>query len=307
MYVDMTLPEYQERFSSEESCLQWIKECRWPHGFVCPHADCGHDDGYQLSTRARVIECCLCGRQTSITSGTIFESSQTPLKHWFSISYFMAHDKGGASAMKLAKQLGITRSTVSSIMNKIRCAMSERDAKLTLAGYIEMDEAFFGGRSKSKRAGKSPFDNKKQVLVLVESEGTQAGNLVMKVIDGDQYDDLKPVIAEKVESEPPGQHFRSDGWGSHHVAIELGHRIKMGHIPDALQDKELPCLSLAISHAKRMFKGTYHHFCKRYIQRFLDEFCYRWNRRHLETQLASHLLAACALCPPVPKLARLAA
>ncbi|MBX9666912.1 MAG: transposase [Candidatus Obscuribacterales bacterium] len=55
------------------------------------------------------------------------------------------------------------------------------------------------------------------------------------------------------------------------------------------------CSSLAISHAKRFFKGTYHHFCKIHIQRYLDEFCYRWNRRHLEKQLATHLIGTCAL------------
>ena len=113
------------------------------------------------------------------------------------------------------------------------------------------------------------------------------------------YYDLEPVIAEKVESDPPGQWFRTDGWGSHHVVISLGHRLEMGHMPRSLLDTELRCVSLAVSHAKRFFKGTFHHFCKVHIQRYLDEFCYRWNRRHLERQLASHLLTACVLHSPV--------
>ncbi len=295
-YVDMTLLEFQKRFSSEETCLQAIYEARWPRGFICPY--CGHNDGNRIRTR-RSIQCCLCRRQSSITANTIFQDSQTPLRQWFLIIYFMAQDKGGASALKLSKQLGMNRGTVWFIMQKIRCAMATREENLTLAGYIEMDEAFFGGRSKSKRARKAPIANKRQVLVLVESEGRQAGNLVMKVIDSNQYYDLLPIIAEKVESDPPGQWFRSDGWGSHHVVISLGHRIEMGHIPNALLDAELRCVSLAVSHAKRFFKGTFHHFCKVHIQRYLDEFCYRWNRRHLERQLASHLLAACAFHSPV--------
>ncbi|MBK9141750.1 MAG: transposase [Candidatus Melainabacteria bacterium] len=75
----------------------------------------------------------------------------------------------------------------------------------------------------------------------------------------------------------------------------------MTPVPKSFQDEVFRCVSLAISHAKRFFKGTYHHFCKTHIQKYLDEFCYRWNRRHLEKQLASHLLTACALQEPVSR------
>lgn len=301
-YVDLTLPEFQQRFATEESCLQAVFEARWPRGFLCPH--CGHNDGNRIPTR-RTIQCCLCRRQTSITSNTLFHKSRTPLLLWFLIIYFVAHDKGGVSASRLSKQLGMHYTTVWFIVQKIRFAMAYREENLKLAGYIEMDEAFFGGRNRNKGKPvpkgqrKPPSYNKRQVLVLVESEGWQAGNLVMKVIESNQYDDLEPVIAEKIESDPPGQWFRSDGWGSHHVVMQLGHRIEMGPIPVSEQGKVLQCVNLAVSHAKRFFKGTFHHFCKIHIQRYLDEFCYRWNRRHLERQLASHLLTACVLHPAV--------
>src|SRR5277367_272576 len=297
-YVDLNLLEFQKRFATEEACEQAILEARWPRGFVCPH--CGHNDGNRISTR-RAVQCCLCRRQTSITSNTLFHKSKTPLVLWFLIIFFVAHDKGGASALRLSKQLGMHYTTVWFIIQKIRFAMGHRDENLTLAGYIEMDEAFFGGRNRSKGKPlpkgqrKPPSHNKKQVLVLVESEGKQAGNLVMKVIDDDTYEDLQPVLETKIESEPGGQWFKADGWGSHHVVVGLGHRIEMGPIPIAALDTELRCLSLAVKHAKEFLKGTFHHFCKTHIQRYLDEFCYRWNRRHLERQLASHLIAACVL------------
>jgi hypothetical protein len=297
-YVDLPLPKFQKQFSTEEACLQAIFEARWPRGFICPR--CEHNDGNRLRTRPRIVQCCLCRKQTSITANTIFHGSHVPLVQWFLCIYLFVHDKGGASATRLSMQLGMHYATVWFMLQRLRIAMASRDDNLTLAGYIEMDEAFFGGRSKSKRNRKSPRHNKKQVLVLVESEGHQAGNLVMRVIEGDQLDDLKPIIADKIESDPPGQWFRSDGWGSHHVVMNFGHRIKMTKIPSEQQDFELPCVSLAISHAKRFFKGTYHHFCKIHIQRYLDEFCYRWNRRHLFGHLASRLITACALHPPAP-------
>lgn len=298
-YIDLTLPQFQMRFDSEEACLQAIFDARWSRGFVCPR--CEHNGGYRLSGR-RTIQCSSCRRHTSITSGTIFHGSHLSLKLWFLLIYFVAHDKGGASAMRLSKQLGMHYATTWFILQKIRHAMATREEHLTLAGYIELDEAFFGGRSRNKRTRKGPkqpSQKKKQVLVMVESEGRQAGNLVMKVIDNATWDTLKPIIASKVEAESHGQWFRSDGWQAHDVVMTFGHRIKMSHIPNSAQDRELPCMSLVIAHAKRSLLGTFHQFCKRHIQRYLDEFGYRWNRRHLTGQLASHLLAACTLCPPI--------
>jgi hypothetical protein len=292
-YVDLTLQQFQERFGTQQACLDAIFEARWPRGFICPY--CQHNDGNRLLSRPRIVECCSCRRQTSITANTLFHRSHVSLELWFLVIYFFAQDKGGASASRLSKQLGINPPTAWYMLQRLRIAMGTRDENLTLAGYIELDEAFFGGRFRNGGKRKPPSTNKKQVLVMVESEGHQAGNLVMKVISSDQYADLKPIIAEKVESDPPGQWFRSDGWGSHHVVIEFDHRIKAEHVPRHMQDQVLRCVNLAVSHAKRFFKGTYHHFCKTHLQRYLDEFCYRWNRRHLYGQLPLHLLTACVL------------
>lgn len=297
-YIDLSLPQFQDRFSSENACLDAVFEARWPRGFVCPY--CEHNDGIRLRSRPRIVECCSCKRQTSITANTIFHRSHIPLRLWFLAIYLFAHDKGGASATRLSRQLGMNYPTAWFMLQRIRIAMGTRDENLTLAGYIELDEAFFGGRTKSKRNRRPPWDNKQIVLVMVESEGRQAGNLVMKVVPSAQYHDLEPVIADKVESEPAGQWFRTDGWGAHQVVMSLGHRLKMGVIPYVVQEDLLCCVNLAISHAKRFFKGTYHHFCKMHIQRYLDEFCYRWNRRHHFNQLASHLLTACVLHKSVP-------
>jgi hypothetical protein len=292
-YINLTLPQFQKRFSTEEACLNAIFQARWPRGFICPK--CKHDDGIRLRCRPRIVECSACHRQSSITSDTLFHGSHLALTSWFLCIYLFAQDKGGASATRLSNQVGISYPTAWLVLQRLRVAMQTRDENLTLAGYIELDEAFFGGRSRNQKVRKSPFNGKKTVLVLVESEGHQAGNLVMKVVESSQYEDLYPVIESKIDIEPGGQWFRGDAWGAHHVVMSFGHHIKMTTIPNDKQDEELPCVSLAISHAKRFFKGTYHHFCKIHIQRYLDEFCYRWNRRHLFQQLASHLLAACVL------------
>jgi len=296
-YVELTLPKFMSKFATEEACLDAIFEARWPRGFICP--TCQHNDGFRLKCRPRIVECAACRKQTSITSHTIFHRSHVALVDWFLAIYLFAQDKGGASATRLSSQLGLNYPTAWFLLQRIRVAMQTRDENLTLAGYIELDEAFFGGRSKHQKERVSPFHNKITVLVLVEAEGKVAGNLVMKVVDSSQYYDLLPVICDKVERDPGGQWFRADAWGAHHIVMKYGHKINMTPMTTEELDGELRCVSLAISHAKRFFKGTYHHFCKKHIQRYLDEFCYRWNRRHLFADLPMHLLTACVLSDSV--------
>ncbi len=130
---------------------------------------------------------------------------------------------------------------------------------------------------------------------MVESEGHQAGNLVMKVIENSHRDTLEPILEKKIESDSSGQVVRADGLQDHAVIQSLGHTLKMSPVPASMQDREFPCLSLATTLLRRFLMGTYHHYCKVHLQRFLDEFCFRWNRRHNWCQLFPRFLKACAL------------
>ena len=291
-YEGLTLPEYLKQYGTEEACLEAIFKVRWPRGYICE--DCGHNDGYRLTSRPEVVQCCLCRAQRSIKAGTIFEKTKIPLPIWFLIIYQVSQDKGGASATRLSKQMGLHYDTVWHLLHKIREAMKGRDERLTLAGYIEMDEAFFGGR------GKFLSDNKITVLVMVESEGYQAGNLVMRAVDDTSFDQIKPVLEEKIDSEPAAQMFRTDAWQAHTAVLSVGHELIMRKTDykTTLIDP-LRCVHLAIQHLREFFKGTYHHFCKKYMQRYLDEFCFRWNRRDKWDQVASRLISACSFQPPI--------
>lgn len=264
--LNASLISYMEAYGTEEKCVDAIYQSKWQHGFICPR--CEHNNGYRLS-RQRTMKCSCCGRQTSITADTIFEDSRIPLPCWFLAIYLVANDKGGVSATRLGKQLGMQRKSAALLLRKLRSSMGDRDEKLTLAGYIELDEAFLGGKSHSRTEGKSPFDVKVQVLVMVESD-------------------------------PPGQVFRTDALDRHHGLRSLVHYVNMTKMTKTELNTKMACLSLAISHLKCFIKGTYHHFCKLNIHSYLNEFCYRWNRRHLEKQIASHLITACVLHEAVP-------
>ena len=100
-----SLIEFRDRFATESACAQYLFERRWPEGFVCP--GCGGGRAWLLQTKAFTFECADCGRQTSVTAGTIMHASKLPLTIWFWAAFLMATHSNGISALQLQNQLGL--------------------------------------------------------------------------------------------------------------------------------------------------------------------------------------------------------
>jgi hypothetical protein len=205
--------------------------------------------------------------------------------------FLIARDKGGASALRLSKQLGMHYSTVWHIVHKIRKAMSLRDAEIIkLGGVIQLDEGFFGGHKR-----------KAQVLVMVETENKKSGSIVMKRILGDKVPSgpgVKQVIEAHVDNESQ-QHFVTDCASAHSVIKKMGHILESHKSTPQSAATKLGWLHIAISLAKQFLLGTYHGVSRKHLQQYLDEFCYRYNRRFKEDSLHESLLRACLFAPPV--------
>jgi len=291
-YDEYSLLEFQEYFRDEDACVRRLAALRWPDGFLCPR--CGSTRGWPLRGR-REIQCAGpgCTHQASVTAGTIFHLTRTPLQKWFWAIYLVSQDKGGVSALRLMKLLQVCRDTAWLMLHKIRAAMGAGDQRTQLAGYIELDEGFFGRAASGKKPDKG--DNQAQVLVMIESAGQRAGKIAMQVIESADRETIGAAVGEKVK---PQQHFKTDGWQAHRVIGDMGHELDAQAIPAALASIELPWVHTAISLAKRFILGTYHGVSKKHLQRYLDEFCYRFNRRFSEPQLFARLLGACILSSP---------
>ncbi|MGI0062397.1 MAG: IS1595 family transposase [Nitrosotalea sp.] len=279
----MTLTKFQDKFKSEEDCLDAVEKARWPKGFICPN--CGHDDACRISTR-RLMQCTVCSRQTSITAGTVFHKTRTPLRNWFWIIYHVANDKGGASATRLSEQLGMHYFTVWHILHKVRHAMGQRNKSMLLAGVIEIDEAVLGKKFK------------KNVLVMIESEGDMAGNLVMKEMDSINRDCIEEIVDQSVEPDMQ-HHFKSDKLQAHFVLRSMGHKLDARKSSRETTKNHLPLVHIAIALTKRLFMGTYHRRGPKLLQPYLNEICFRFNRRHKQSSIAQSLLRACVFALPV--------
>jgi transposase-like protein len=133
-----SLSQFQEAFSDEASCAAFLFERRWPEGFVCPA--CGKRHVAVLKSRPRLHECLDCGRQTSVTAGTVMHRSKLPLTTWFWAAHLMTTHSNGMSALQLQDQLGVTYKTAWLLTQKLRRSMVDPDRE-PLEGVVEVDQA----------------------------------------------------------------------------------------------------------------------------------------------------------------------
>ncbi len=289
---ELSLLEFKKRFCTERACQNSLEKMRWPDGFICPK--CEHTRASRISTR-RLLQCSKCRFQVSLTSGTIFHKTRTPLQKWFWAIYLVSQDKGGVSAMRLSKQLELGYKTAWAMLHKLRKAMGQRDANYSLTGSIEMDEAYFGGSVAGKKRGRGT-PNKTAVAVMVESRGDYAGFLALKTLSSVNKQQINSTVSAKIA---PEQFIHTDGLNVYNDLTALGHEHFAERVPREQAHEKLPLVHIIISNAKRFILGTYHGVSHKYLQAYLDEFCYRFNRRWWEQELTLRLLTACVVAKPV--------
>jgi transposase-like protein len=291
--TEMTLQEFQEQFGTEESCREFLYKKRWPDGFVCPK--CGHSEHFNIKARNK-YQCKACNHQTTVTAGTVFEKTRTPLTKWFTAIYLVADDKRGCSALALQKKIGVAYFTAWTMLQKIRFAMGDRDGEYMLGGIVEMDEGFFGGTAEGSKRGRGT--DKTAVLVSVSlTDGGKPKFARMQTLDAVDGETVKAFSKGRIL---PGTEIRTDGLAVYNCLAKEGFRHTAVIFDEKKHPAHLHWTHIIISNAKAFVQGTYHGLDKKHLQRYLDEFCYRLNRRYLAHDIFSHLANACALAPPKP-------
>jgi transposase-like protein len=271
--------EFLAWFRTDEACLDYLKWLRWPGGFACPH--CGHAGGWQLADDR--IECRGCGRRTSVTAGTIFDKTRTPLTVWFHACWLFATAKDGISAQHLQRALEIgSCHTAWAMLHRLRAALV-RPGRDRLAGTVEVDETFTGGEEHGLRGGRQAG---KKVLtgIAVEIGGPKGtGRCRMAVLADASGAALGPFVSGNVE---PGTHVITDGWAGCNGVAGLGYTherrnqkaaARRGEDPGAL----LPAVHRVASLCKRWLLGTHQGSVDpAHLPAYLNEFTFRFNRRH---------------------------
>ncbi len=264
--------EFNRRFCDEGSCLDYLFSIRWPNGFRC--SSCGHDE-YWKSRRSLYI-CCECEHQHSVTAGTIFHGTRKPLLDWFKAIWWFSTQKTSTSAVNVQNQLSLgSYRTAWQWLQKLR-ACTVLPSRKKLGGTVETDEVAIGGEQSGKRGRGA--EHKTMVAVAVERDGKKLGRLRMEMIGDASANSLDFFVLKNISV---GSIIKTDGWnGYNHLEyLGYGHKITLQSKTDD-KDSVVPGVHLIASLVKRWILGTFQgRFDPRFLQRYLDEFVFRFNRR----------------------------
>jgi ISXO2 transposase-like protein/transposase-like zinc ribbon protein len=270
-----SLVEFQRRFADEKACAAYLARARWPDGFRCP--ECGHDKGWELATKAFTRECAGCGKQTSVTAGTVMHGSKLPLTAWFWAAYLMATHSNGISALQLGNQLGLgSYKSAWLLCAKLRRAMVA-PGRSPLAGLAEVDETEIPLRTKDDPVGGGggrSHQGKMLVAGAVEVANGAPGRLRLAEITDFSAPSLHGFIAANVA---PSTTIRTDGWSGYPGAPDVAHDPHV--IGPIAAHVVLPWIHRVFANLKTWALGVYHGLRKKHLQAYLDEFVFRFNRR----------------------------
>jgi transposase-like protein len=287
----MSLMSFQQRFSTEDACVEYFATQRWGSvdGAVCPHCSSKHTCKH--NTRG-LYTCMDCKKQFTVRVGTIFENSRIPLRKWFVAVYLFTSLKKGISSCQLAKYIEVTQKTAWFMLQRIREVM--KDNSDSFSGYSEADEAYIGGKSINKhmheRIALKEKDNKAVVFGVVNRD--------TKTVKAKHVSDAKAntLQVELYNSVKEGSVLLTDESNAYHsVSQSYNHRTVNHSKGEYCKDGEFEKRGEARvafkvhtntiegfwSQLKRGINGVYHWCSKKHLQRYLNEFSSRYNTREL--------------------------
>jgi transposase-like protein len=272
--------EFLDWFATEEACLAYLERLRWASGFVCPR--CGIAGEAYRASRTRLM-CRACQHQGTVTAGTIFDKTRTPLRVWLAAAWYLTNQKQGVSALGLQRVLGLgSYQTAWTMLHRFRRAMVRPDRD-RLKGQVEVDETYLALTDREEplsAVGRKSSTAKVLVVIAVETLQPKGfGRIRLRRIDRDSAPYVIPFVQEAIE---PGAQVRTDGSAAYRSLKELGY----DHQRSVMLGSDVPAhVSMAGVHrvaslVKRWILGTHHGSVQpEHLDAYLDEFVFRFNRR----------------------------
>ena len=275
-----SLADMEAAFPDENACIDHFRGLRWPDGNIpCPH--CGSvDKHYKLADNTH--KCRDCRKKFTVRNGTIFEDAKVSLRKWFIAIFLMTSHKKGISSCQLAKDIGVTQKTAWFMLHRIRNAAMTKEFNAPLSGTVEADECYVGPNPRFLHAGKrdptlfgvAAAKQKKIVFGMIQRDG----DLRVHYVQDGRKATLQPIIRSNIAKgakvytdESNAYAWMYQGYAHALVTHSLGEYVR--------DDVSTNSIEGAFSHFKRTMVGTYHKASRKHLDRYLQMFAFRWNRR----------------------------
>jgi len=292
-----SLFELFDNYGTDEQCRQALFDWKFPNGFICP--ECGAGSYCSLDKR-NLYQCNHCHHQTSVTCGTIFDSTKLPLNKWFLAIHLMTQMKTSISALELKRQLKVNYKTAWSMKQKIMQVMKEQDDSKPLSGVIQIDDVYWGGENRGGTRGRGSENKTPFVAAVSTNDDGHPIAMNFNVVKGFTSDEIERWANDHLK---PGCTVHSDGL-SCFPAVEDAGCAHIRHVTGggrkSVDQPEFVWNNTMISNVKTAMGGTCHSINSRHLPRYLAEFCYRFNRRFDLRQMMPRFLCVAMRTPPMP-------
>jgi transposase-like protein len=288
-----TIRDFERQFPDDAACLEWLRGYLWPNGMPCK--TCQRVTKHHRVASRPSYSCDHCGHHVHPMAGTIYHKSSTPLRLWFYAIFLMASTRCGISAKQIERELGVTYKTAWRMFHQIRKMMREDSGPLS--GTVEVDEAYIGGRRqnprgsgrKSKPGRPGPESHKVPVIGLAERQG----RVIARVIPNVRAATVIPLVTQAVPSKET--RIYTDELPLYERLYWLGYphdRIKHKSGKYVRGDVHTNTVEGFWSLVKSGLRGVHHRIGPQphYVQRYLDEYVFRYNRRHAHEPMFLSLL-----------------
>ena len=273
----MNLLQFQKNFNDEQACRNWLAEKRWgKDNAICPH--CKSNNHYKYED-GRLFKCADCKKQYTVRIGTIFEDSRIPLVKWFIAIYLFSTMKKGMSSIQLAKYIEITQKSAWFMLQRIREVMKEDFNQFN--GITEIDEAYIGGRDQNKHTHKKGKVEKSVIIGMVNRDTKQVK--AFKVLDS-QKEHLLPKVniynkrgSTIITDTLQAYKDLKKNYNHNTVKHSAGEYVKKNS--RTAYKIHTNTIEGFWSHLKRGIFGVYHWASNKHIQKYVNEFSFRYNNK----------------------------